>query len=194
MHDASALRPPPGARVALVEFDDLECPFCAHFNPLFQQAAAKYGIPWVRHDLLVRGHIWSRQAAINARFFDTKSAKLGDDYRDYIFANQVSIETLPELNAWTQKFASSHGVAMPFAIDPMGKFAAEVQADTDLGGSTGVESTPTIFVVAANSKGAAYTQVINPDRDLYRMIDQALADTRGMQTSPHAPSQSVRSK
>lgn len=186
VQDATALKPPPGTRVALVEFDDLECPLCAHYNPLFEQAATKYGILWVRHDLLIPGHIWSRQAAINARFFDTKSAKLGNDYRDYIFANQVSIETLPELSTWTQKFARSHGVTMPFAIDPMGKFAAQVQADNDLGVRTGARSTPTVFVVVANSSGPAYTQVINPDRDLFQFIDQALADTRGAHSAKRA--------
>jgi protein-disulfide isomerase len=186
VQNVSTLKPPPGARVALVEFDDLECPSCAHFNPVFEQAASKYGIPWVRHDLLIPGHVWSRQAAINARFFDSKDPKLGSDYRDYIFANQVSIETPSELNERTQKFAASHGIALPFAIDPMGKFGAQVQADNELGLRTGVSSTPTVFVVAANSRGPAFTQVINPDRDLYRLIDQALADTRGAQTAPHA--------
>src|SRR3984957_15758138 len=40
VHDASALKPPPGARVAIVEFYDLECPDCARANPLLIQAAA----------------------------------------------------------------------------------------------------------------------------------------------------------
>jgi protein-disulfide isomerase len=48
--DTTALVPPPGARVAIVEFDDLECPTCARFNPLLKQAAANYRIPWIRHD------------------------------------------------------------------------------------------------------------------------------------------------
>jgi protein-disulfide isomerase len=32
--DASALKPPAGSRVAIVEFADLECPACASANPL----------------------------------------------------------------------------------------------------------------------------------------------------------------
>lgn len=68
---------------------------------------------------------------------------------------------------------------MPLAVDPIGKLAAQVQADNDLGLRTGISSTPTVFVVVADSSGLAYTQVINPDRDLFHFIDQALADTRG---------------
>jgi hypothetical protein len=71
VHDASALKPPAGARVAIVEFEDLECPDCARANPLLKDAADKYHIPWIRHDFPLPMHSWSFQAAVNARFFDT---------------------------------------------------------------------------------------------------------------------------
>src|SRR5271154_3745450 len=87
VHDPSALKPPAGARVALVEFEDLECPDCARANPLLKEAAAKYNIPWVRHDFPLPFHTWSFDAAVSARWFDTKAKKLGDDYRDAVFAN-----------------------------------------------------------------------------------------------------------
>ncbi len=177
--DASALHPPAGARVAIVEFDDLECPACAHANPVLMQAAASYHIPWVRHDFLIPGHIWSPIAAVNARWFDQKSPRLGDDYRNYIFANQISIETQPALRQFTQQFASSHGIAMPFAVDPQGKLAGLVQADTSLAERMGLKETPTIFIVSANSKGPSYIQVLSVDQDLYHDIDQALAQTHG---------------
>src|SRR5579863_887317 len=124
LQDTSALRPPPGARVAIVEFDDLECPACAHANPLLKAAAAKYKIPWVRHDLLIPSHVWSRNAAIRARWFDTQSQALGDEYRDEVFAGQANIFNLAMLSQFTEKFARDHGVQMPFAIDPQGKLEA----------------------------------------------------------------------
>lgn len=176
--DASVLKPPPGARVAIVEFDDLECPTCAHFNPLLRRAAANYKIPWVRHDFLIPYHNWSRDAAVKARWFDMKSKALGDEYRDEVFANQPSIYNVVALNQFTQKFAQSHGISLPFAFDPQGKLEAAVQTDTDLGRRMGIDATPTIFIVSENAKGAHYTQVLDPDRDLYRTIDQALAGTR----------------
>lgn len=176
VHDTSALHPPAGARVAIVEFDDMECPDCARANPLLKEAAAKYNIPWVRHDFPLSFHIWSMQAAVNARWFDTKSKKLGDEYRDAVFANQPSIVDRNGLREFTEKFAASHGIALPFAIDPQGKLLAEVKADYALGQRIGIQHTPTIWVVTANSKGAPFIEVVDRNR-LFQIIDQALADT-----------------
>jgi protein-disulfide isomerase len=176
--NASALKPPPGAHIAIVEFDDLECPSCAHANPILKAAAAQYKIPWIRHDFLIPGHLWSANAAVYARWFDTKSKALGDEYRDEVFANQAYIYNPGVLQQFTEKFAQAHGVALPFAIDPEGKLAAAVQADTDLGKNTGVVRTPTIFIVTASASGNNYLEVLDVDHDLYRTIDQALAQSR----------------
>jgi protein-disulfide isomerase len=59
VHDASVLHPPTGARAAIVEFDDLECPACAAANSLLKSTAAKYQIPWIHHELLIPSHVWS---------------------------------------------------------------------------------------------------------------------------------------
>lgn len=178
VHDTTALRPPAGAKVAIVEFEDMECPDCANANSLLREAAEKYHIPWVRHDFPLPFHAWSFQAAVNARWFDTKSKKMGDDYRDYIFANQRSIETPLQLSQFTAKFAQAHGVALPFAVDPQGKLAALVKADYALGQRVGIEHTPTIWVVTANSKGAPFVEVVDRSK-LFQLIDQAIVDTRG---------------
>jgi len=175
--DTSALHPPAGARVAIVEFADLECPACARANPILKAAAAKYKIPLVRHDFLIPNHIWSPAASTNARWFDAQRKGLGEEYRDQVFANQTSLYSLVMLHQFTEKFAKDHGLQLPFAIDPQGKLAAVVRADTDLGTRTGINATPAIFVVTANSKGAPYIEVHNLDENLYQVIDQALADT-----------------
>jgi protein-disulfide isomerase len=179
VHDSSALKPPAGARVAIVEFADMECPVCGSENPTLMKAAAQYGIPWVRHDFPLHQHVWSFQAAVNARWFDTKSKKLGDEYRNAVFANQVSIYSLIALNQFTQKFAQSHGTALPFALDPQGKLAALVKADYELGVRIGVTSTPTVWIVTERGKGAPYREVARGMGNLYQLIDQALAETRG---------------
>jgi protein-disulfide isomerase len=171
--DASVLKPPPGAHIAIVEFDDLECPLCAHVNPILKGAVAQYKIPWVRHDFLIPGHLWSPNAAMYGRWFDLKSKGLGDEYRDEVFANQPYIYNPSVLQQFTEKFAQAHGIALPFAIDPEGKLAAEVQADTQVGMHTGVLHTPTIFVVTAGTNGIRYFEVLDADHDLYRTIDQA---------------------
>jgi protein-disulfide isomerase len=174
VHDASALKPPAGARVAIVEFEDLECPMCAQTNPLLKQAADQYHIPWIRHDFPLPMHNWSFQAAVNARFFDAKSQALGNEYRDTVFANQISIETPVELQRFTQRFADTHKIPLPTFIDPMGKLAEEVKADYALGQKIGIQHTPTIWIVTNAAHTAPFVEVVNNDK-LYQIIDAAEA-------------------
>lgn len=168
--DTSALHPPPGAKVAIVEFADLECPSCAMENPVIMQAVEKYHVAWVRHDYPLPQHNWSFQAAVNARWFDTRSKKLGDDYRNAVFANQASIESKDDLQKFTQKFAQQHGTALPFVMDPQGKLAADVKADGALATKMGINETPTAWVVTEHG----YKQITD-FKNLYSMLDQALA-------------------
>ena len=166
--DTSALHPPAGTKVAIVEFADLECPMCAMENPVIQQAVDKYHVAWARHDYPLPQHNWSFQAAVNARWFDTKSKKLGDDYRNAVFANQAGIETKSDLQNFTTKFAQEHGVALPFVMDPQGKLTAEVKADQSLGDRMGIHETPTAWVVTQHG----YKQITD-FKNLYSMLDQA---------------------
>jgi protein-disulfide isomerase len=184
--DMSTLKPPPGAHVALIEFADLECPMCARQNPVLKDASAKYHVPWLRHDFPLQMHVWSFQAAVNGRWFDTQSKKLGDDYRDAVFANQISIETKDDLRTFTEKYAQQHGVALPFVLDPQGKLEAQVKDDYALGLRLGVHQTPTVWVVTDRSGGAApYTEVTDFNK-LYTMLDEASAETaHGASASHH---------
>ena len=176
--DTSVLHPPAGARVAIVEFADMECPDCGRANPVLEEAVAKYHIPLVRYDFPLSIHSWAFEAAVDARFFDTKSKQLGDAYRDAIFANSISFyQNVEGFRQFTQKFAQSHGIALPFAIDPQGKLSAEVKADYALGERIGIEHTPTIWVVTSGSKGAHYIEITDRSK-LYQILDQALADTK----------------
>jgi protein-disulfide isomerase len=177
VHDPAALKPPPGARVAIIEFEDMECPDCRAANPLLKEASETYKIPWVRHDFPLAIHAWSLQAAVNARWFDTKSKKLGDQYRDEVFANQPSITSLEVLRTFTEKFAAGRKLALPFAIDPDGKLTAQVKSDYALGQRVGIEHTPTIWVATSQSKGSPFVEVLDRSK-LFQLIDQALADTR----------------
>ena len=205
VHDPAALKPPAGSHVAIVEFEDMECPDCARANPLLKDAAAQYKIPWVRHDFPLPFHAWSFDAAVYARWFDTKSKKMGDDFRDDVFTNQNLIdaagETSPETPAgpttaasaaihnFAEKFAQDHGLALPFVVDPQKKLAAAVTADLDLGKRIGIEHTPTIWVVTSKTNGVPFVEVVDRQR-LYQIIDQALADTRGQGASArHATAQ-----
>ena len=168
-----ALRPPKGSPVAIVVFEDLQCPQCRRDAPLVAQASKTYKIPLVRHDFPLPMHNWSYQAAVFARYFDTHSKQLGNDYRDYIFEHQM--EVFPgTLRGFTEKFAADHKVDLPFAVDPQGKLAAEVNADKDLGTRIGINHTPTIYVVS-NKPSKPFVEVTDVNQ-LYQMIDAAKAN------------------
>jgi len=166
---STVLRPPKGAQVAIVVFEDLQCPDCRRAAPLVAEAGRTYKIPVVRHDFPLPKHNWSFEAAVTARYFDSHSKQLGLEYRDYIFEHQPEI-TPETLRSYSEKFAAEHKVSLPFVIDPQGKLAAEVVADRDLGTRIGLEHTPTIYVVSNKTQGKPFVEVVDRSQ-LFQMID-----------------------
>ncbi len=168
--DTSVLRPPKGSKVALIVFEDLQCPDCSRAAPLLHEAAKKYNIPLVQYDFPLPMHNWSFEAAVNARYFDTKSKQMGDEYRLFIFQNQPQI-TKDNLRGMTEKFADDHKVALPFVVDPNGDLAAKVRADFQVGQRVGIDHTPTIYVVSDTTRGRPFVEVVDRSQ-LYQLIDQ----------------------
>lgn len=164
-----ALRPPKGAQVALVVFEDLQCPDCRRAAPLLEAASRDYKIPLVIHDFPLPMHNWSYQAAVIARYFDAKSKQMGREFRSYIYENQPDI-TPENLRQYADRFAQQHRVDLPFVVDPQGKLAAEVNADRDLGQRVGIEHTPTIYVVSSKTQGKPFVEVVDRSQ-LYQLID-----------------------
>ncbi|HEY2498462.1 MAG TPA: thioredoxin domain-containing protein [Candidatus Angelobacter sp.] len=169
--DGSSLKPPPGARAAIVVFEDLECPDCARAYPLVWDAAKKHNIPVVLHDFPLPMHPWSFDAAVYARYFDSKSEKLGDDFRGFIFQNQPQIDK-QNLRQFVDKFATQNNTAVPFVLDPGDQFKGKVLADRQLGTQIGLQHTPTIFIVG--NGGPATPAVEVDDRS---KLDQIIEDT-----------------
>jgi protein-disulfide isomerase len=165
----AALRPPKGASLAIVVFEDLQCPQCRIMAPLVKQAGQTYKIPVVRHDFPLPMHNWSYQAAVIARYFDGHSKQLGNDYRDYIFEHQVEINPA-NLRGFSEKFAANNKVDLPFVVDPQGRLAAEVNADRDIGKAIQLQHTPTIYVVS-NKPQKPYIEVKDPHSELFTTID-----------------------
>jgi protein-disulfide isomerase len=168
------LRPPKGAKVAIVVFEDLECPDCRRAAPLLDEAAKTYKIPLITHDFPLPFHKWSFEAAVIARYFDTQSKQLGHDYRDYMFQHQPEI-TAENMRMFSEKFAADHKTSLPFVVDPQGKLAAEVTADRDLGKSIHLEHTPTIYVVSSHTQGKPFVEVVDRSQ-LFQLIDAMKAD------------------
>jgi protein-disulfide isomerase len=164
-----ALRPPKGAQVALVVFEDLQCPDCRRAAPLVAQAGRTYNIPVVRHDFPLPFHNWSYDAAVIARYFDTHSKALGNEFRDSVFEHQLEI-TPDNLRGFAEKFAAEHKVELPFVVDPTGKLAALVNADKELGKTIGINHTPTIYVVSNKRAGKPFVEVVDRSQ-LFALID-----------------------
>ena len=180
--DTSMVRPPAGSRVAIYDFEDLECPACSRAFPIVHAAVDHYKIALVRHDFPLQMHIWSRDAAIVARYIQDKiSPQAAEDYRRAVFANQTSISSKEDLQSFTQQYFQQHGRTMPFVLDPQGTLAREVQADYDLGMRLGVIHTPTVLV----TNGKQWVQVTDISQ-LYATIDAVKAETPDVKTASNS--------
>jgi len=168
------LRPPKGAQVAIVVFEDLQCPQCRRVAPLLEQASKTYKIPLVRHDFPLPMHNWSYDAAVMARYFDTTSKTLGNQFRDYIFSNQLEINP-KNLRSYAEKFAGEHKVDFPFVVDPQGKYAGEVNADRDLGKGIKLDHTPTVYIVSSRHPDKPFVEMKDTSQ-LYVLIDAMMKD------------------
>jgi protein-disulfide isomerase len=171
---STVLRPPKGAQVAIVVFEDLQCPQCRRTAPLVEQASKTYKVPLVRHDFPLPLHNWSYEAAVIARYFDAQSKGLGNEFRDYIFANQLEINP-QNLRGYADKFASEHKIGLPFVLDPDGKLAAQVNADRDLGKAIKLDHTPTIYIVSNRNPNHPYVEVKDSNQ-LYATIDTMMKE------------------
>ena len=164
-----ALRPPKGATVAIVIFEDLECPDCARAAPLVEEASRTYKIPVVRHDFPLQMHPWAYDAAILARFFDTKSKAIGNEFRDTVFKHQLEISK-DTLRPFAEKYALAHKIDLPFVVDPDGKLAAKIEADRTAGTELGLQHTPTLYVVSNKHTGTPFVEVVDRSQ-LFQLID-----------------------
>jgi protein-disulfide isomerase len=178
LKDSSAFHPPAGAKVAVLEWQDLTCPACAHAFPIVHQAVAHYKIPLVEHDFLLGGEhavFGDKEAAVWARYLQDKvSPEIADQYRGAVFAAQSGITSRDDMQAFTRRFFATHGLKLPFVPDPTGELLKEVMADRALGEKAGLQHTPMIIVCTQHE----WVQVTDTQY-LYQTIDELLAHAGG---------------
>jgi len=184
--DASLLKPPRGAKVAIVMFEDLQCPDCSRAYQMVVEAANAHKIPVVLHDFPLPMHNWAFEAAVWARFFDKTSADLGNAFRKFIYANQIQV-TRDNLLQWIQKFGNENKTSIPFAKDPDGKLKELVQADYSLGQRIGVEHTPTIWVVGNGGVSQPLVEEVKVREKLGQMIEEMLSKAQPAAAVKGAP-------
>ncbi len=175
--DTSMLKPAPGVKIAIIEWQDLMCPACAHAFPVVHGAIAHYNIPLYEKDFTLPGHaaFGNMEAAVWARYLQDKvSPQIADQYRGAVFAGQSGISSRDDMEAFTRRFFQTHGLRMPFVSDPTGELAKEVLADKALGTKLGIQYTPCI-IVATQHEWVHVTDV----NLLYQTIDEELAKVGG---------------
>jgi protein-disulfide isomerase len=182
--DASLLKPPPVAKVAIVVFEDLECSECARAYPLVWEAARTHKIPVMLHDFPLPRHSWSFVAAVWARYFDQTSVNLGNEFREFIYTNHRD-----NLQQWVQKFGDENKAFLPSARDPAGKLAEKVKADYALGQRLGVEHTPTIWVISNSGVSQPFVEEVKDREQLSLVIEEMLQKAQSV-----APAKSISPK
>ncbi len=182
--DTSILRPSPGQKVAILVFEDMECPACAASHPVELQAAAQYHVPIDRYDFPLQMHVWSRDAAVFARYLQDKvNPELAGQYRTDLFKQQISIGSKDDLQNFNRQWMQQHGQNMPFSIPP--EEAAKVQADYKLGERLNVTRTPTIVVVTP-TKYQVISGNDNGSSDPNKLFPVLDAATKSATAAPHA--------
>jgi hypothetical protein len=173
--DTSMLKPPPGVKIAILEWQDLTCPACAHAFPIVHQAITHYGVPIYEKDFLLGGEhavFGDKEAAIWARYLQDKvSPDVADQYRGAVFAAQTGITSVDDMQSFTRRFFQSHGLKMPFVPDPAGELIKKIMADKEQGDKLGLHYTPCIIVCTQHE----WVHVTDTSL-LYQTIEQLEAD------------------
>lgn len=149
--DQDYVRGNPDAKVTLVAFSDLECPYCKRFHPTLQAVleANPDNVRWVYKHFILSFHPEAKPAAVAAEC----AGKLGGNdafwgFIDAVYDNQSSIGD----DLYTQVAADLGLNASEFAtcVDS-DEFDDKIAADQALGQSIGVGGTPSTFVVAGDT-------------------------------------------
>jgi protein-disulfide isomerase len=196
-------RPTRGAKaskVVLVNFDDLECPYCSRMHQtLFPEILKEYGdrVTFVYKDFpLVEIHPWAMHAAVDANCLAAQNGDAYWDFADYIHANQheVSSEKTPNarfdaLDKLTLQQGQKHNLdATKLQACVKAQDESAVKASIKQGESVGVEATPSLFINGEEITGGALSV-----SEVRAALDRALKDA-GQSAPDHAAAPAPASK
>ncbi len=196
---SSADRPsrggPAAAPVQIVNFDDLECPYCARLHQsIFPALTARYGdkVRIVYKDFPIEQHPWALRAAVDTNCLATQSVPGYWAEVDYIHAHGTDLGGDPkdpkaektlaraadQLDALTREQGTFRKVDMPKLNACLAKQdPTAINASRQLGEALGIDSTPTFFINGDKFDGAVSLEF------LFAQVDQALR-VAGVQPPP----------
>jgi protein-disulfide isomerase len=155
----------PNAKVTIVNYDDLECPFCSRMHEtLMQEILPEYGdrIKVVYKDFPLPMHPWAQHSANNANCLAAENGAAYWDFADYVHANQKSISSGQDLQnskAELDRIALDMGKKHGAEMDRL-RACLKAQPDSALkasmaeGESLGLNATPTLFINGQKLEGA----------------------------------------
>lgn len=184
LHISTANRPirgNPAAKVTVINFDDLECPYCAHMHQsLFPTTLERYQgkVRFIyKDDPLTQIHPWAMHAAVNANCLAAQSGDAYWKYVDYLHAHGQevngternvtrSVETLDRLAREQGTAAKLDSAKLDACIAKQDE--SIIKQSMEEADALGVEGTPALFVEGERTFGAM------PERQLWLVIDRAL--------------------
>ena len=183
------------APVQIVNFDDLECPYCAKMHAqLFPAITERYGdkVRIVYKDFPLEMHPWAMHAAVDTNCLGAQSGQAYWTAVDYIHAHGDTFGGDPkdakaektvaradeQLDAVTREQGQSHKLDMTQLNACLAKQdAVPINASKELGTALGVEATPTLFINGDKIDGAVSLEFV------FGIIDAALR-VAGVQPPP----------
>ena len=170
------------SKIVVVNFDDLECPFCSRMHQtLFPGILKEYGdrVTFIYKDYpLMEIHPWAMHAAVDANCLAAQSGDAYWDFADYIHANQHEVNSektpaarLEAIDRLTLLQGQKHNldvVKLQSCIKAQDESA--VKASMKEGDGLGVEATPTLFINGEKVDGAV------PISQVRAVLDRALKD------------------
>jgi len=168
---------PAGAPVTLVEYTDLECPICAKFHDQLEtEIIPKYGDKLrvvFKEFPLVTIHDWAFSGAIAAQCAYQIDPSKYVAFRSAVYKNQESMNA-DHARDMLLHFGAEAGIdnmKLAACIDAK-ETVARVEANMREGETLGIAQTPTSYINGRIFIGAA------PTAELYKLIDEAMHDTK----------------
>lgn len=171
----------PQAKVTIVNFDDLECPYCARMHAVFFPATVdryKGLVKFVYVDYpLVEIHPWAMHAAVNANCLAVQSDAAYWNYVDYLHTHGQDVsgpDNDPAKAATTldklanQEGAKEHVDAAKLSACIAKQDDTKIEAEMKAADKVGVNATPTFFVNGERWAGQL------DESELWTMVDRAL--------------------
>jgi len=178
------IRGNPDAKITVINFDDLECPYCARMHlSLFPDSLVRYKdkVRFVyKDDPLTELHPWAMHAAVNANCLAAQSGDVYWTYVDYLHAHGQEIsgqdrdpaKSFDALNRIARQEATLAKFDQGQLTKLDGCLAAQdeskVRASAREAESLKIEGTPALFVDGERIDGAV------PEEQLWLVIDRAL--------------------